>query len=164
MRTLIEVIGKAIWVLVDRSGYGIYHIDKSSKRTIVAVVEPGHNLPDGTVNEDWCEHLVFQDEDGTISHCKEYCAVICPENLDDEPSKVYRFLTDNRCYPEDVYRHFDGLPVIQVAISWGDWKHDHMWCDDLMGYLGYHKIGEQVTEEDGSDCYSSIHNYIKTGE
>ena len=161
MRNLIDIIGKNIWVLVDKCGNGIYHLDKSGKRIAVGIIERGHNLPDGSVNDDWCSHIAYQNEDGTISHCREYEAVICPENYDDECSVVSRFLSDNRCYADEVYRGFDEIPVICVEISWGDWKHDHGWCDSLMGYLGYSKIGEQETEEDGSDCYSSIHNFIK---
>lgn len=161
MRNLIDIIGKQIWVLVDTCGHGIYHIDKSEKRIVVAIVEPHHNLPDGSVNEDWCEHIIYQKEDGTISHCKEYEAIICPEHYDDECSVVSRFLSDNRCYADEVYNNYDGLPVIHVAISWGDWKHDHLWCVDLMKYLGYYEIGNEVTEDDGSDCFSGIHHFIK---
>lgn len=163
MRTLIEVIGKTVWVLVANE-YGIYHIDKSSKRVVTGIVARGENFEDGTPNNDWSDHLVLRNEDGTTTHIPEFNAVICPENWDDEASVVHRYLCDNRCYPDEVYDNYNGLPVIQVAISWGDWKHDHLWCDHLMGYLGYTKIGEQLTEEDGSDCYSAIHNYIKTGE
>ena len=52
--------------------------------------------------------------------------------------------------------------TIEVYIDWGDWKHDHRWCEDLMGYLGYGELGCEVTEEDGSDCYSAVHYFVKT--
>ena len=48
-----------------------------------------------------------------------------------------------------------------VEIEWGDWKHDHMWCDELMGYLGYTLTDEIETEENGSDCYSAERYYEK---
>lgn len=48
---------------------------------------------------------------------------------------------------------------IMVHISWGDWKHDHLRCDYLLGNLGLTCVDVIVTEEDGSDCYSAIHYY-----
>lgn len=59
--------------------------------------------------------------------------------------------------------------VIIVEITWGDWKHDHLRCDFLVGdYLNSHSIhymkDEDLTEEDGSDTYSSIHHYYILGE
>ena len=53
---------------------------------------------------------------------------------------------------------------VQIEISWGDWKHDHAYCDHLMKQKGYVCTDEQVTEEDGSDTYSAIHFYEKVGE
>ena len=47
--------------------------------------------------------------------------------------------------------------VILIPISWGDWKHDHACCDYVMKTLGYPLVQTQVTEEDGSDCYSADH-------
>jgi len=52
-----------------------------------------------------------------------------------------------------------GDNVIDINIEWGDWKHDHGYCDYLMEQIGYVKINEVVTEENGSDCYSSLHRY-----
>lgn len=43
----------------------------------------------------------------------------------------------------------------------GDWKHAHLRCDCLMEELGYKKVDEFVTDENGSDWYASIHSYIK---
>lgn len=159
MRNLIDIIGKQVWVLVDNCGHGIYHIDKSSKREVVGIVRRGENFPDGTENTDWYDHLVLRNEDGTSTHIKEYEAVICPENYADECSVVSRFLRDNRCYADEVWQ--ENEIAVAVSIDWGDWKHDHGWCDSLMDYLGYSKIGEQETEEDGSDCYSAVHYFIK---
>ena len=50
---------------------------------------------------------------------------------------------------------------IAVQIDWGDWKHEHGYCDYLMKEKGYLLVNEEVTEENGSDCYSSIHYYEK---
>lgn len=65
---------------------------------------------------------------------------------------------------EDLsYREIDenSLGEIRIEISWGDWKHSHAYTDYIMGQLGYKLDEEIVTEEDGSDCYSSIHYYSK---
>lgn len=61
----------------------------------------------------------------------------------------------------------EGLPipenhVHEINIEWGDWKHDHAYCDYLMQQAGYTRIAEQVTEEDGSDTFSAIRRYAFT--
>ena len=74
--------------------------------------------------------------------------------------EVQKVLNENGVYA-DVYPHGE-LPVVQVEIRWGDWKHDHLRADWLIGenVQGLSKLGEQITEEDGSDTYSAIHNFI----
>ena len=49
--------------------------------------------------------------------------------------------------------------TVAIEIIWGDWKHDHAYADYVMKQNGFTKIHEEVTEEDGSDCASSIHYY-----
>ena len=51
----------------------------------------------------------------------------------------------------------------------GDWKHEHKRLDYLMFDIiyeydkelvsNYYKEDEEITDEDGSDTYSSIHKY-----
>lgn len=48
---------------------------------------------------------------------------------------------------------------IAVSIEWGDWKHSHLRANYLMKQLGYVLVNEELTNSDGSDCYSSIHFY-----
>ena len=76
--------------------------------------------------------------------------------------KVKAVLEENHLWGE-VDQYLD-LPVIEINISWGDWKHDHLACDWAIkeSDLPLHKIGDQVTEEDGSDCFSAVHYYIVT--
>ena len=50
---------------------------------------------------------------------------------------------------------------ILVCISWGDWKHEHLACEQTMKKLGYIQVQEVITEDNGSDCYSSEHTFIK---
>lgn len=61
----------------------------------------------------------------------------------------------------EMYNDYCGLCV---DITWGDWKHEHWAVDsviietlDRMGYRGKYTITKQITEEDGSDCYSALH-------
>ena len=59
----------------------------------------------------------------------------------------------------DVYAAHD---YIAAEIHWGDWKHDHFWCKQLTAefFRGNGMdvdIQTEVTEEDGSDCYSAVH-------
>lgn len=75
-----------------------------------------------------------------------------------ELKELYKYLADNNFY-EEIYENGNG--TLSIEITWGDWKHDHMFCDYLMREKGYRLIDEDVTEENGSDCYSSIHTYKK---
>lgn len=51
------------------------------------------------------------------------------------------------------------LSLVTVAVEWGDWKHSHIYLDRLMEKKDMLLLTESLTEEDGSDCYSSIHVY-----
>ena len=75
----------------------------------------------------------------------------------------YTRITDNlNSYNigNEVYEEvYEGHNAVSVEINWGDWKHDHRCCDWIMAGLGYDLIDAEVTEEDGSDCYSAIRRY-----
>ena len=77
--------------------------------------------------------------------------------------EIYKMLDDNGIMGEvwETKDEFFGTPMVHIEITWGDWKHDHARCDYLMDQLGYGFISAVETEEDGSDCYSAIHNYVK---
>ena len=74
---------------------------------------------------------------------------------------IEKYLTDNQLYPVDV---FAADTRVMVELHWGDWKHDHLRCDSLMKAKGYGLVEEEVTEEDGSDCYSAIRHYEPEGK
>lgn len=157
MKELEKVIGKQVWVLRE-SGY-TYILDKDHTYTVIGRVEIGHNLPDGTVNNDFVPHLVIINENGTTEHIREYCAIITPDmSIKDDACRISKYLSDNTLYAE-VFVNSEGCPA--VSISWGDWKHDHGFCDSLMRYIGYSCDDVVVTEENGSDCYSADHYYSK---
>lgn len=61
-------------------------------------------------------------------------------------------------YPVSYYSEC----YLSVEINWGDWKHEHLRCKWLTTEF-FEKLGlaasfeTEITEEDGSDCYSAIH-------
>lgn len=65
----------------------------------------------------------------------------------------------------DIYAYveqYDDLPVVEVSIDWGDWKHDHARAQWLISenIKGVTYLNTKVTKDDGSDCYSAEHRYI----
>jgi hypothetical protein len=71
--------------------------------------------------------------------------------------EIQKYLQEKGIYAEiDEYEN-----ELVVSIEWGDWKHEHGYCDYLMTLIGYTSTGQMVTEEDGSDCYSAEHYYTK---
>ena len=72
------------------------------------------------------------------------------------------YLNKNRINGEYNY----GNSVFVVTIHWGDWKHDHWRCDNLIEeFAKAHDIVLanktcDIIDEDGSDCYSARHYYV----
>lgn len=79
--------------------------------------------------------------------------------------EIVSYLRENEADFDDVHELLPeyGKGDICIPVSWGDWKHSHLWLDQLMHAAGYELVEELVTEENGSDCYSSEHYYkLKT--
>ena len=110
---------------------------------------------------DWCQHYIVRKPDGTEMEIRECECVFSPNKEKPTDYMIHDFLNDNGVWAE-VYQYNQSIAAYVVSISWGDWKHDHLWARDLMSYLGYVEIGNKVTEEDGSDCYSAEHYFLKT--
>ena len=108
---------------------------------------------------DYCRHYILKGENGEEKEVREFYVVVVPDYSLDEDYMIAKYLSDNELCAE-VYPECEGK-VIAVDISWGDWKHEHGWCKNLMGYLGYTEMGCRVTEENGSDCYSATHYFYK---
>ena len=70
--------------------------------------------------------------------------------------QIRKHLEDNKLFADEIRLYDD---AVEVDISWGDWKHEHLRCNFLMSELGCENWGEATTEEDGSDCYSATHVY-----
>jgi hypothetical protein len=156
--------GTKVWIL-EEGHYGIHHINKEKKWFVVGKIARNEILPNGKVNDDYDYHYLLLSEDGkTKTSVLNWYCVACPDEKREGADQIYNYLKDNGIYCEDVYTNkFYEMEKgeIAVSISWGDWKHDHGWCDMLMGYIGYDRVGLVVTEEDGSDCYSADHFYSK---
>ena len=125
-----------------------------------AVCEIVNVVPWSQELNDYCQHYIVKGADGKEKEVREVECVFSPDyakkHIEDT---IHSFLGENGVWA-DVYSQMEGN-IINVSIDWGDWRHQHLWARDLMSYLGYVKVGEVVTEEDGSDCYSAEHTYIK---
>lgn len=100
----------------------------------------------------------IKDKDGNEKKVMYYYVLIAPNKSLDEMRMIDKYLSDNGIYGE-TYKSDN---IIIVDIEWGDWKHDHIWCENLMGYIGYSvACEEEVTDENGSDCYSARHYFAK---
>lgn len=144
-----ESIGKKVWRMVLKSA--TYCLDKATTYTIV-------DVKDGGECNDWCNHLVLESPTKERVEIREFEGVFIPDYSLPLEQMIQKFLSDNSCYADlaEVSKE-----RIILSISWGDWKHDHGWADTLMRYLGWSCDDEIVTEENGSDCYSSDHYYYK---
>ena len=79
----------------------------------------------------------------------------------DISSTIIKYLTANDADFNEVYpTELNGFPCLIVEVNWGDWKHSHGYLDYLMKQKDFFKIRENVTEENGSDCYSANHIYL----
>lgn len=77
---------------------------------------------------------------------------------EDLHTMVTKILKKGKLHGEvDIYPNGE----VSVLIEWGDWKHDHAYLRYQMQQNGFTETDENVTEEDGSDCYSAIHTFKK---
>lgn len=152
-------------MIKDPIGHKVYELVRPNKQSWFLTIDKEHTYEILRViahdeAKDYCRHYILKGEDGTEKEIREFDCVFIPDTSKDEIQMLSNYLGDNGLYV-DVNRYSTEVPAIVVSIEWGDWKHEHGWCNDLMGYLGYVEIGNQVTEENGSDCYSAEHYYLK---
>ena len=76
--------------------------------------------------------------------------------------ELLQYLRDNNFY----YEAYISYGALYIEIDWGDWKHDHLRATYLVEDFFNKKkevlkvVGaENITEENGSDCYSATHMY-----
>lgn len=91
---------------------------------------------------------------------------LCEDKIDEKElaqlsSGLYEYFTEKDLYVEDMWWLKDDK--ICYSISWGDWKHEHgrstYLAQEYLYEKGYYIISseQEITEDDGSDTYSSIH-------
>lgn len=103
------------------------------------------------------------------------------------PSKNFSTYAENISYYKDklLNRHIENLcsqnklfvniintacagssnvGFVDIHIEHGDWKHDHIFLDNLIksnfNVVGLHKKNVEQIEQNGSDCYSATHSYM----
>lgn len=144
-------INQVVWILEPK---GQDYVINKTPHTIT-------DIKSHDICNDYCDHLVVLSPEGKVKKIPEHRALLIPDERLQTEKQIKKFLSDNGCYCESLNTDKDG--TILISISWGDWKHSHIWCDQLMQYLGYQKSSNnQITEQDGSDCYSAIHFFTKS--
>lgn len=105
-------------------------------------------------HESWCTIPEF------------YETVYAPMKYDEEMQalveKVRDKFIENKLWYYDIEYTLGNSPdkgMVRVDINWGDWKHEHARVDWLVRELGGTCEKVEVTEENGSDCYSASHYY-----
>lgn len=82
--------------------------------------------------------------------------------------KNYQLFEDIAKYASNhgIFIELSGYNAVmaEYSIRWGDWKHSHLRFKLLVEqYAKEHNLstlqymGEEITEENGSDCYSTTH-------
>lgn len=78
-----------------------------------------------------------------------------------KPDKIERYLKRNCMYPDSITGLDEEGRLVEIEITDGDWRHDHGRLRHLMALVGYVRQDIEVTQEDGSDCFSAVHTYAK---
>ena len=87
--------------------------------------------------------------------------------------KVEDYLKDCETLEDKIFKMFDGAnaywdwykpdvnsdDAVTVEINNGDWKHDHLFCDDLMEAIDFGLEEEILINDSDSDCYSANRIY-----
>lgn len=144
-------VGKRVWLFENVSGWCTRLVKDK-----VWVVESVHE-PEG----DFYDYYFVVSNGTETRKVLWHDTVVVPEDNEDEQYRIEKYLSDNGFYFDDISQEeIVKTPIYRISISWGDWKHDHGWLDSLMSYIDYEAFNEIVTEENGSDCYSSEHIFV----
>lgn len=141
-------VGKQVWLFED------YNLKQDKVWTVASLHENDENHHD----------YYFTVTDGTESReVLWHDTVVLPdETITDEIQRIQVYLRDNGFLHDEVWHeHIIDTTLVRIAVNWGDWKHDHGWLNSLMGHIGYELFNEILTEEDGSDTYSSEHIFVR---
>ena len=72
--------------------------------------------------------------------------------------QLQKYLNDNDLYWSGLSESDD---TFIITIEWGDWEHDHLYLQHLMGKVNLPLKSYIITEENGSDCYSAEYEFFK---
>lgn len=75
--------------------------------------------------------------------------------------KVWNLLSSNQMY---YFISVINSSSVEIYVEDGDWKHEHLVLRHLMEENGFTFMGKEITNENGSDCYSAVHTYMYIGE
>lgn len=59
----------------------------------------------------------------------------------------------------NINYEFESAEPLSIYVFRGDCEHDHIALDETLELYGFIQTDNQVTEEFGDNCYSSIHQY-----
>lgn len=78
----------------------------------------------------------------------------------EELINIEKALDKEGIWNEGASNYCGDLPVkiVEVIIS-GDWKHDHLYADEIMSGLGFHLLSTETLESDDSDSYKAVRRY-----
>jgi len=75
---------------------------------------------------------------------------------------IIKIMEEKKIYGGEVYCD-KSLPVVFVEIE-GDWKHEHLFLDNLLKKHGYVPMNNEVLSSDGGDWYTAKHAFIVPNE
>lgn len=94
----------------------------------------------------------------SLTECKQILDKVVEQISKREYEKIYNMLRVTGADFDEIYQLEE---QVEISVIWEDWRHSHIFLNNIMRNLGYSLIDEQITETDNSDCYSSIHIYKK---
>ena len=125
-------VGKRVWLFENVSGWCTRLVKDK-----VWVVESVHE-PEG----DFYDYYLTVSNGDEKRNVFYYDTVVLPEDNEDEQYRIEKFLSDNGFYFEDICEErIIDVPLYRISIR-------------------YEAFNEIVTEENGSDCYSSDHFFV----
>ena len=130
-------------------GYSFFDLDENT-HTESIVIKEEIRIPGTDVILEVGDRIVY----------KEFVSL---KYLNDVINRMYAFFKKNKSDNYTIYPD-PKQDAICIEIDWGDWKHDHAWVNLLASrFFDEEKIdymfSEKITDEDGSDTYSSVHIY-----
>ena len=137
-------MNRKVWLFITVEGRYIPVLDKSKVYTVV-----------GYLPKD--DRLLVRNGNETKEIGYYECIVLPNEAIECESQRINDYLSANGIYGD--VSNCDG--TVEVEITWGDWKHDHDKLISLMCQNGYIHKQEIVTEDNGSDCYTADHVFVK---